>query len=150
MNVDIDITEYLSEEEIREIVESEIRVYVRGKIRAYYDGTNAEIIARISSDFVLTVIGEEVEDLKPEIMEAARRATEALTENDVFGYSFDDRPNDARKVLNSCIEEVRPEIASRARELFLASVDAVDVAEVLSGVVYNIFRDALGASDERE
>lgn len=146
--MDIDITDYLSNEEIHDICKEELRAYVRRNAANYYrNGGTESILNDVARRFVRGFIDVDDDGFRDKVTGAVRRTIDELRDYDVFGFHSDE-PNAARRVMNECVEELRPEIKEKVRELYLSKVEGVNAAEIVSDAVYDIFLKALGGREE--
>lgn len=140
MKFDINIEDYLSEEEIKGIVEDELRDAISQQLR-----TNHDIDTRITSisyryvwDMVNDLYKEYDVDFEKMLLEKIKSIIDGLTSYSVFreANAYGDKISVGQEMLNRIVEESRPQIEKRVSEI-INNYDFRELKEDISDTIYD-------------
>lgn len=145
VSLSVRVEDYLTDEDIEELLREAIREEAREQLRKRFDRTDGEtLVWYMSRAAVEDVLGETCEDMKKQLEDELRRVIGELSRYDVFGFSSrawltsKEEPTKAQTILDECSERLKPEIEAKVRELWLSKLDTADAAEILSDAFYDI------------
>lgn len=144
--MEINFREYISEEEMKEVIKDEVRIKIRQEF------SREENFKRILTNSLYNQVSHEIISLensgqiKP-LKEQVKKIIEELSSYTVFGNDTTDRYNpklsDNRILLNEVVEENRDELSKvvkkRLNDAYKEYNARSDMADIMAEAVYDLF-----------
>ena len=147
MEVKIDIESYLTEEDIKQIVEDEVREHVIDLVKEYFKINRYEdFVKNVALGAYWQAVDELGEDTLGKVRRQVRKLIPEISEYSLIGTHYcngKDVPTRLQQIIDEESENMRPEIVKLVRRTAERRVDA-DSAERISDAVYCMLMDALG------
>ena len=149
MEVTININDYFTSDELKEEIRFAVRDMVEKSIRKWFGNANGhEIVRYMATEIAKKEASKRAVDFEKELGDAFLHALKGLDAYRVFGYnenfiSGSRTKTHAQEVLDECVDNLKPEIEKKVRELYLKKLESEDAAEVLSDAFYGIMEKAL-------
>ena len=147
MEVKIDIESYLTEEDIKQIVEDEVREHVIDLVKEYFKINRYEdFVKNVALGAYWQAVDELGEDTLGKVRRQVRKLIPKISEYSLIGTHYcngKDVPTRLQQIIDEESEKMRPEIAELVRNTAKRRVDA-EAAVRISDAVYCMLIDALG------
>jgi len=113
MNIKINIEEYLSPEEIKDIIKEEVKVYVRQRI-----GTEKSVfVSKLLKDLVRDEIQIVIPNFEQLLNDHIKAQIETFNLGDLFWKSFGWR-SEGNRLMNKVLAEHEDLIAAKVKQIF--------------------------------
>lgn len=153
MEVKVDIDQYFTEEEVRELVEDEIRDYVGGLVNEYFlhKSSYRDFIVAVARDAYWEAVGKLGDDTMGMVRRQVRKEVMNLSIYSLIGTRYnastrEDEPTALQRVIDEESEKVRPEIAEMVRSAALSKIGS-EGADILTDAFYNLISQAFEKED---
>ena len=147
MEVKIDIDSYLTEEDIKQIVEDEVREHVIYLVKDYFRINRYEnFVKNVALDAYWQVVDELGEDTLGKVRRQVRKLIPELSIFSLIGHHYVDGkevPTKLQQVIDEESEKMRPEIQERIREAYRKAIDSDGpgiVADAVADMLVNALR----------
>lgn len=144
-SISVRVEDYLTEEDIEELLREAILEEARAQLRKRFDRTDGETLVWYTARAAVEdILGEKCDAIERQLEDALRKVIGELSVYWVFGNSSrafltsKEEPTKAQRILDECSERLAPEIEAKARELWLDKLEKADAAEILSEAFYGI------------
>lgn len=147
MEVKIDIDSYLTEEDIKQIVEDEVREHVIYLVKDYFRINRYEnFVKNVALDAYWQAVDELGEDTLGKVRRQVRKLIPELSIFSLIGHHYVDGkevPTKLQQVIDEESEKMRPEIQERIREAYRKAIDSDGpgiVADAVADMLVNALR----------
>lgn len=144
MKVEIDIDQYFTEDDVRDLIKDEIRYYVEGIVNDYFlhRSSYSDFIVAVARDAYWDAVGKLDEDTMGMLRRQVRKEVMNLSIFSLIGtkYNFSshkEEPTALQKIIDEESEKVRPEIAEMIRSSALSKIRS-DGADILTDAFYHL------------
>lgn len=155
MEVRVDIDQYFTEEEVKDLVEDEIRDYVCGLVKKYFlHNSYRDFIIAVARDAYWEAVGKLGDDTMGMVRRQVRKEVMNLSIYSLTGtrHNFStmrEEPTALQKVIDEESEKVRPEIAKIVRKAALSKIGS-EGADILTDAFYDLISQAFEKEDESD
>ena len=147
MEVTVNVNDYFSSDELKEIVEDEVRGYVYDIVKKYFKGSSiSEYVENVARRAYWDAVDELGEDTMGKVRRQVRKLIPELSIYSLIGTHYTggkDVPTKLQSVIDDEAEKMRPEIAERIREAYRHAIDDDGPGIVAEAVEYMLIK-ALG------
>lgn len=148
--MEINIEDYINEDEMKRIVENELR----DRIRKYFLGNKiSDLICSLCNKEICEIIEEEIPNFREEIKQRISPAIESIGRYDIFKkrdnfiYSED---SVGQKILEEAVKENKNMIEQKVKNIF-SELSKEDIAAEIEGIITdkidNMFRNDSGETN---
>ena len=140
---DIDINDYMSDEEIRAMILDEVRYKISDKVdKALRYVSVSDIIYSVASKTAIRLLEENDVDLHQKI---ANKVLESIDDLSLYDVRDDDNGNKSKGqlVLDECVEEAKPKIQQKIDEIIEDRLNADWLIDSILDDFYGRLRDQL-------
>ena len=146
MKIEINVEDYFSSGELKELVEDEVGGYVRRMVERYFQHRSYDdFVKEVATKAYWDAVGKLGEDTMGKVRRKVRELIPEISVYSLTGYTYAngrDVKTRLQKIIDEESEKMRPEIAERIRESYKHAIDS-DGPGIVAGTVEDMLINAL-------
>lgn len=143
-SLSIDINDYMSANEIEEMIRDEVRYQIRDKVdNALRCVTVSDIIYSTASKIAIRLLEEQEVDLHQRMADKVLECVDDLSLYYVFRNDDNGNKSKGQIVLDECVEEARPKIQEKVDNIIEDRLNADWLVDLVVDDFYGRLRDQL-------